>query len=151
MIKEVGDTLVTFSSIAHLRSRAVRCVWSTAPLPERQRAPGADVPARGDPPRAAPLPSPPGRSAGAHPERTGAPRAAYPGDDGGVPGGGYEQQRRQQQQEQQRGAARAPHGALGTTRRLGGRWGRGAGARSLERGAAGGRTGGRLARASGPL
>lgn len=76
---------------------------------------------------------------------------AGPGDDGGVPGRGYEQQRRQQQQEQQRGAARAPHGVLGTTRRLGGRWGRGAGARSLERGAEGGRTGGRLARASGPL
>lgn len=31
-----------------------------APLPERQRATGADVPARGDPPRAAPLPSPRG-------------------------------------------------------------------------------------------
>lgn len=88
-----------------------------------QGATEAGVPARKDPPRAPRLPSaaPRGRARG----RQVRP-AAYPGDDGGVPGGWREQQRRQQQQEQQRGAVRAPHGALGTGgswRRLGARSG----------------------------
>lgn len=110
---------------------AVRGFGSGALFQVRQRATGAGVPTRDDPPvaPASPLRSPPrpphpvplGR---ARPGRTGAPGAAYPGDDGGVPRGGLEQQRRQQQQEQQRGAARATHGALGPGRRLGGRWGR---------------------------
>lgn len=103
----------------------------------RHGATEAGVPARGHPPCAprlpiaVPFPSPWG-ALQAHLRQTGA-RAAYPGDDGGVPGVRSEQQRRQQQKEQQRGAARVPHGALGT----GGSWGA-LGARGRARSLAGG-------------
>lgn len=89
----------------------------------------------------------PDTNSAAHASTTLGVLVAGPGDDGGVPGGGREQQRRQQQQEQQRGAARAPHGALGPGRRLGDVGGAGR-ARSPERGAAVGRA---APRASRPL
>lgn len=109
-----GETLGSLCLPGHAVSRAVCCFWNRALFQARLGVTEAGVPAPGHPPRAARLPvAAPSRvpraQRGCASRADRCARGAYPGDDRGVPGGGREQQ----EQQQQRGAARAPHGALG--------------------------------------